>query len=59
MNDEVTLQCPYCFEQVEVFLEADVEGSLVMDCEVCCNPWQLMIARDDEGELLVDVHRAQ
>ena len=34
--------CPYCGETV-VFLESDVEGSLVQDCEVCCNPWQVQV----------------
>lgn len=37
--------CPYCGETVEVFLEADLRGELVQDCEVCCNPWQLDIER--------------
>lgn len=59
MDDETTVQCPYCFELVEVFLEPDVEGALVMDCEVCCNPWQLYVSRDEEGGLSVDVRRAQ
>lgn len=59
MDDETTVQCPYCFELVEVWLEPDVAGALVMDCEVCCNPWQLYIARDDDGTVSLDVQRAQ
>lgn len=59
MEDEVTVQCPYCFEMVEVFLEPDVEGELVMDCEVCCNPWQLYVTHDEDGRLSLSVHRAQ
>lgn len=58
--EEVTtptrLQCPYCAETVEVFLEADVEGELVQDCEVCCNPWLLRIDRRDDT-LRVEVRR--
>lgn len=59
IGDELTVQCPYCFELVEVWLEPDVEGSLVMDCEVCCNPWQLYITHDEDGALSLDVQRAQ
>ena len=37
-EDSFQVTCPYCGETVELFLESDVEGSLVQDCEVCCNP---------------------
>lgn len=40
--------CPYCGEAVEVFLEADLAGSLVQDCEVCCRPWLLRLAGEGE-----------
>ena len=40
MEDSFQVTCPYCGEIVELFLESDVEGSLVQDCEVCCNPWR-------------------
>ena len=59
MGDELTVQCPYCFETVEIWLEPDVEGRLVQDCEVCCNPWQLSVWRDEDGRAGVDVQRAQ
>jgi hypothetical protein len=29
-----------------VYIESDVYGTLVQDCEVCCNPWLLRISRD-------------
>jgi hypothetical protein len=38
------VQCPYCGETVEIYLEPDVRGTLVQDCEVCCNPWQLRVS---------------
>ena len=59
MQDTVQLQCPYCSEVVEVYLEPDIAGTMVQDCEVCCRPWQLMVAHDEEGDLTVDVTRAQ
>jgi hypothetical protein len=47
-DDIFTVTCPYCGEDVEVFVEPDVRGSLVQDCEVCCNPWLLRIDGEDE-----------
>jgi hypothetical protein len=38
MEDRFLFICPYCGEAVEIYLEPDVEESLVQDCEVCCNP---------------------
>ncbi len=52
----VEVTCPYCGEHVEVFLEADVRGEMVVDCEVCCNPWYLR-ARLDGENLAVEVSR--
>jgi cysteine-rich CPXCG protein len=43
MNDEFTVTCPYCGEVVAIYLEPDVRGTLVQDCEVCCRPWQIRI----------------
>jgi predicted DCC family thiol-disulfide oxidoreductase YuxK len=51
--------CPYCFEEVEIFLEADLAGELVWDCEVCCNPWQLTVRRDRDGDLEVRAERLE
>lgn len=44
MNGVVSqVQCPCCFELVEVWFEVDVQGALVQDCEVCCRPWELVV----------------
>jgi hypothetical protein len=50
--------CPYCGEDVEIYLEPEIRGSLIQDCEVCCNPWQLRVTNDEDGERYVDVSRA-
>ena len=56
-DETVTVVCPYCGESVEVYLEADVVGTLVQDCEVCCNPWRIRVSgRGDQR--WVDVSRA-
>ncbi|TAK16784.1 MAG: CPXCG motif-containing cysteine-rich protein [Acidobacteria bacterium] len=48
--------CPYCGEPGEIYIEPDVIGTLVQDCEVCCNPWQVRVGYDD-GERYVEVTR--
>jgi uncharacterized Zn finger protein len=57
MPDSFLVQCPYCGEELELYLEDDVRGDLVQDCEVCCNPWLVRIL-DDDGERNVVVSRA-
>jgi hypothetical protein len=42
-DDEFPVTCPYCGEQVTVYLEPDVRGIFVQDCEVCCNPWRVHV----------------
>jgi hypothetical protein len=54
---EFTITCPYCGEEVDVFIEDDVRGSLVQDCEVCCNPWRLIVSGRGESRD-VEVRRA-
>jgi hypothetical protein len=57
MDTEFTVTCPYCGEDVEIYVEPDVRGTLVQDCEVCCNPWQLRVTSDG-GERWVAILRA-
>ena len=57
MDDEFVVTCPYCGEENEIYVEADVTGSFVQDCEVCCNPWRIRVSRDG-GERQVNVSRA-
>ena len=35
--------CPYCGESLEIYVEPDVKGTFVQDCEVCCNPWTVRV----------------
>lgn len=57
MSDSFLVTCPYCGEEIELYLEPDVRGDLVQDCEVCCNPWLIRVFTD-EGERNVQVARA-
>jgi hypothetical protein len=57
LSDSFLVTCPYCGEEIELYLEPDVRGDLVQDCEVCCNPWLIRVFTD-EGERNVQVTRA-
>jgi hypothetical protein len=57
MPEEFLVTCPYCAETVEIYLEEDVRGSLIQDCEVCCNPWRIHVHGREENRT-VDVTRA-
>lgn len=56
MDDAHIVTCPYCGEEIEIYVEPDVRGSYVQDCEVCCNPWTVWVTRDG-GELNVNIGR--
>lgn len=57
MEHTTTVQCPWCFETVEVWIDPDTRGKTVRDCEVCCRPWELTISRDAQGKVQVVVRR--
>jgi len=44
LDDDFWVTCPFCGEQLEIYIEADVDGSLVQDCEVCCNPLRVEVS---------------
>lgn len=49
--------CPFCGEEVEIYVEPDVLGRFVQDCEVCCHPWLVQVAWE-AGERWVSIARA-
>lgn len=53
--DPVTIQCPYCWESIEVLVDCSVEQqSYVEDCSVCCRPIHLEVVLDSAGEPIVE-----
>ena len=56
MDDRFPVTCPYCGEELEIYVEPDVIGTLVQDCEVCCRPWQVRVDWED-GERWVYVQK--
>ncbi len=57
-DDTQLVTCPYCGEEIEIYIELDVRGSYIQDCEVCCNPWKVHVTREHDGEVYVEVSRA-
>jgi cysteine-rich CPXCG protein len=57
MSDVFFVTCPYCGEEIELYLEPDVLGTLVQDCEVCCNPWRVRVYGSGE-ERELEISRA-
>ena len=54
MDDRFFITCPYCGEDVEIYIEPDVRGTFVQDCEVCCNPWRVRVrGRGEQREIEV------
>jgi len=56
-DDQFLVTCPYCGESIEIYVEPDVRGSFVQDCEVCCNPWRVRVISEGDDRY-VDVARA-
>ena len=52
MSDQFFVVCPYCGEEVEIYLEQDESGSFVQDCEVCCNPWLVRVEQHGDDRYL-------
>ena len=57
MTSEFQVTCPFCGEEVDLYLEPEVRGTLVQDCEVCCNPWNVRVTWDG-ADRSVEVSRA-
>jgi hypothetical protein len=48
----VLLQCPNCWEQVEIVVDyEDAEQEIIEDCSVCCGPMIIAITAGDDDEL--------
>jgi len=42
MEQEHFFQCPHCWEEISMILDASVrEQTYIEDCEVCCNPIEI------------------
>ncbi len=56
MNLEASLiQCPYCWEQIEVLVDPSAASQdYIEDCSVCCRPIRLKVNIDDDDEIQIE-----
>lgn len=53
--EPASIQCPYCWEQIEIMVDCSVEQQqYTEDCEVCCRPIVMDISVDSDGMPLVE-----
>ena len=51
----VLLQCPHCWESVELLVDCSVPNQqFVEDCSICCNPILVTMTLGEDDELYVD-----
>ncbi len=47
--EEHFFQCPYCWEEVSILLDASVKNNVfIEDCEVCCNPLEFTVQFENQ-----------
>ena len=52
MHDSAPLQCPYCGQIFDLFIDTSQHCStFITDCEICCRPIEVAVQCDD-GEVL-------
>ncbi len=57
MLEEKTIQCPYCWEALEVLLNPDDEDCrYIEDCQVCCRPIEMQVKRNQYDELVIEAY---
>ena len=51
---EESVQCPYCWEQFTILVDASVESQdYIEDCEVCCRPIEFNVEVGDEDQVKI------
>jgi len=54
-----SIQCPYCGESIDLFVDGSVDHQqYIEDCQVCCRPIGLSVTAGEDGEVTV-VARAE
>lgn len=57
---ETTVQCPYCWEQFGLLVDASIDSqAYVEDCEVCCQPIDFIVEIDEQDQVLVQARSQQ
>lgn len=54
--DSVLVQCPYCWETLDISVDPSVaDQEYVEDCQVCCQPIVVHVVLDEDLTPTVDV----
>lgn len=49
------IQCPYCWEQIEIQVEASAgDQTMIEDCSVCCRPITLHLKVNARGRVRIE-----
>ncbi|HET8730432.1 MAG TPA: CPXCG motif-containing cysteine-rich protein [Moraxellaceae bacterium] len=49
------IQCPYCWEQIELLVDCSVdEQEYIEDCSVCCRPITISVSSADGAIVHID-----
>ncbi len=52
--EERAVQCPYCGETINIFLDTSVpQQNYIEDCKVCCRPITIDVTVEYDGEVSV------
>ena len=53
--ESVTVQCPYCWEMLDISIDPSVaEQEYVEDCQVCCHPILLSVSIGEDQVPIVE-----
>ena len=54
-QEEVTVSCPYCGEQINVLIDCTYNGQeYIEDCQVCCRPITFFVQYDEYNTIQVN-----
>jgi hypothetical protein len=57
-NRETAIQCPYCGESIEVFIDESAgTQTYYEDCQVCCAPILFVVNESPDRQIDVQVFR--
>lgn len=53
------VQCPYCWETIEVVVDPTQQEDFIEDCSVCCRPIHFRVYCDADGEVDIEALREE
>ena len=54
--DSVLIQCPYCWETLDISVDPSVpEQEYVEDCQVCCRPIHFHLTEEFDGSVSLSI----